>query len=58
MQPAPLDASDPGGQAAAELAADRGHRRPGERASLLKAKIVELEPDHLAVLPAADDRLG
>jgi hypothetical protein len=30
MQPAPMDANEPGGQAAAELAADIGHRRPGE----------------------------
>jgi hypothetical protein len=58
MQPAPMDAGEPGGQAAAELAADRGHRRPGERASLLQAKVVNLEPGDLAVLPAADDRLG
>jgi hypothetical protein len=32
MQPAPVEATKPGGQAAAELAADRGHRRAGERA--------------------------
>jgi hypothetical protein len=30
VQPAPVDASEPGGQAAAQLAADRDHRRPGE----------------------------
>jgi hypothetical protein len=30
MQPAPVDASEPGGQPAAELAADAGHRRPGK----------------------------
>src|SRR4029453_13024498 len=58
MQPAPMDATKPSGQAAAELAADRGHRRPGERAGLLKAEIVNLEPADLAVLPAANDRLG
>jgi hypothetical protein len=32
MQPAPVSASKPGGQAAAELGADVGHRRAGERA--------------------------
>jgi hypothetical protein len=58
MQPTPVGASQPGGQAAAELAADVGHRRPGERAGLLEAEIVKLEPGDLAVLPAADDRLG
>jgi hypothetical protein len=58
MQPAPMDATKPGGQAAAELAADRGHRRPGKRAGLLKVEVVDLEPADLAVLPAADDRLG
>ena len=58
MQPAPVDATQPGGQAAAELAADMGHRRPDERAGLLKAEIVDLEPGDLAVLPAADNRLG
>jgi hypothetical protein len=54
MQPAPVDVSEPGGQ----LAADIGHRRPGERAGLLQAEIVELQPGHLAVAPAADDRLA
>ena len=58
MQPAPMDATKPGGQAAAELAADIGHRRPGQRAGLLKAEVVDLEPADLAVPPAADDRQG
>jgi len=58
MQPAPLDTSQPGGQAAAELAADIGHRRPGERAGLLEAEVVNLQPADLAVMAAADDRLG
>src|SRR5215211_4059511 len=58
MQPAPVDATQPGGQATAELAADIGHGRPGERASLLEAEVVNLEPGDLPVLPAADDRLG
>src|SRR5215211_7505675 len=58
MQPAPMGAGEPGGQAAAELAADIGHRWPGERAGLLEAEVVELQPGHLTVLPAADDRLG
>ena len=40
MQPAPMDANNPGGQAAAELAADIGHRWPGERAGLLQAEVV------------------
>jgi hypothetical protein len=44
MQPTPMDASKPGGQAAAELAADNGHRRPGERAGLLEAQVVDLQP--------------
>jgi hypothetical protein len=42
LQPAPVDAGEPGGQAAAELAADIGHGRPGERAGLLEAEVVEL----------------
>ena len=42
MQPAPMGASDPGGQAAAELATDIGHGWPGERAGLLEAEVVEL----------------
>jgi hypothetical protein len=58
MQPAPLDTSQPGGQAAAELAADIGHRRPGERAGLLEAEVVNLQPADLAVMAAADNRLG
>ena len=58
MQPAPVDATQPGGQAAAELAADIGHGGPGERAGLLEAEVVELEPGQLAVVPSADDRLG
>jgi hypothetical protein len=58
MQPAPVDTTDPGGQAAAELAADIGHRRPGERTGLLEAEVVDLQPGHLAVTPAADDRPG
>jgi hypothetical protein len=37
MQPTPMEASQSRGQAAAELAADIGHRRPGERAGLLEA---------------------
>ena len=58
MQPAPVDATQPGGQAAAELAADRGHRRPGQRAGLLEAEVVNLEPGDLPGPPAANDRLG
>jgi hypothetical protein len=58
MQPAPVDMNNPGGQAAAELAADMGHRRPGKRAGLLEAEVLDLQPGHLAVGPAADDRLG
>src|SRR4029453_6552330 len=53
-----MDTNNPGGQAAAELAADIGHRWPGERAGLLEAEVVDLQPAHLAVAPAADDRLG
>jgi DNA helicase II / ATP-dependent DNA helicase PcrA len=53
-----MDADNPGGQAAAELAADIGHGWPGERAGLLEAEVVDLQPGHLAVLPAVDDRLG
>jgi hypothetical protein len=53
-----MDATKPGSQPAAELAADIGHRRPGERAGLLKVEVVDLEPADLAVLPAADDRQG
>jgi hypothetical protein len=51
-------AGEPGGQAAAELAADRGHRRRGERTGLLEAEVVDLQPGDFAVLPAGDDRLG
>jgi hypothetical protein len=58
MQPAAVKVREPGGQAAAELATDIGHRRPGERAGLLEAEVVNLEPGHVAVLPAADHRLG
>jgi hypothetical protein len=58
MQPAPVDATQPDGQAAAELAADRGHRRPGQRAGPLEAEVVNLEPGDLPGLPAANDRLG
>ena len=58
MQPVPVDAIKPGGQAAAELGADIGHRWPGERAGLFEVEVVELQPGHLAVLPAANDRLG
>src|SRR5215218_2885461 len=54
VQPATVDASDPGGQAAAEIC----HRWPGERAGLLEAQVVELQSGNFAVLPAADDRLG
>jgi hypothetical protein len=42
MPPAPVSASQPSAQAAAELAADGGHRRAGERAGLLKAEVVAL----------------
>jgi hypothetical protein len=49
-----MDATKPGGQAAAELAADIGHRRPGERAGLLEANVVNLEPRDLAVLPVVE----
>jgi hypothetical protein len=48
MQPAPVDASDPGGQAAAELAADISHGWPGERARLFEAQVVDLQPSDLA----------
>jgi hypothetical protein len=58
MQPTSVGASEPGGQATPELPADVGHRRAGERAGLLEAEVVELEPGDLAVAPAADDRLG
>jgi hypothetical protein len=58
MQPAPVDATQPGGQAATKLAADIGHRRSGERASLLEAEVVNLEPGDLPGVPAANDRLG
>jgi hypothetical protein len=51
-------AVEPGGQPAADLAADIGHRRPGERAGLLEAEIVDLQPSDLTGLSAADDRLG
>jgi hypothetical protein len=50
--------SNPGGQTAAELPADIGHRRPGKGAGLLEAEVVELQPGDLAVLPTADGRLG
>jgi hypothetical protein len=40
MQPAPVGANKPGGQPAAKLGADVGHRRAGERAGLLQAKVV------------------
>jgi hypothetical protein len=58
MQPAPVGASKPRGQPAAQLAADVGHRRAGERAGLLQAEVVDLQPADLAVPPAVDDRLG
>src|SRR5215218_4014459 len=58
MQPAPMGTTKPGGQAAPELAADIGHGWPGERAGLLEAEVVDLEPGHLAGLPAADHRPG
>src|SRR6266508_3657464 len=50
----------PGGHAWADrgTAADVGHRRAGQRAGLLEAQVVDLQPGDLAVLPAADDRLG
>jgi hypothetical protein len=44
MQPAPVGANKPGGRPAAKLGADVGHRRAGERAGLLQAKVVDLEP--------------
>jgi hypothetical protein len=47
MQPATLNANKSGGQAAAELAADTGHRRPGEQAGLLEAQVVNLQPRSL-----------
>jgi hypothetical protein len=53
MQPTLVGAAEPGGQAAAELAADIGHRRPGERVGLLKAQVVDLQPGDLAVTPAS-----
>jgi hypothetical protein len=58
MEPTLVGAAEPDGQAAAELAADVGHRRAGERAGLLEAEVVDLQPGDLAVSPAADDRLG
>jgi hypothetical protein len=58
MQPKPMFASEPGGQATAKLGADVGHRQAGERAGFLEADVVDLEPGDLAVLPAANDRLG
>jgi hypothetical protein len=58
VQPALVSASEPGGQAAAELPADVGHRRAGERAGLLQAEIVDLQPADLAVAPVTNDRLG
>jgi hypothetical protein len=58
MQPAPTDTHEPSSQAAAELAADIGHRRAGQRAGLLEAQVVDLQPSDFAVLPAADNRLG
>jgi hypothetical protein len=42
MQPAPVDVSDPGGQAAMEQAADIGHRHSDERAGLLEAEVVRV----------------
>jgi len=54
MQPAPVGASEPGGQAAAELTADIGHRRAGERVGLLEAEVVNLESGDFAVLAAAN----
>jgi hypothetical protein len=58
MQPAPLDASEPGGQAAADLGADVGHRRSGEGAGLLKAEVVDLQPGDFAgqAVPASGRR--
>ena len=58
VQPASVSTSNPGGQTAAELAADIGHRRPGKGAGLLEAQVVDLQPGDFAVLPTADDRLG
>jgi hypothetical protein len=53
-----MDTTQPGGEAATELAPDIGHRRPAQRASLLQAEVVNLEPGDLPGVPAADDRLG
>jgi hypothetical protein len=53
-----VGAGEPGGQAAAELAADIDHGRAGERAGLLEGEVVHLQPGDLTGLPAADDRLG
>ena len=53
-----MGTSDPGGQTAAKLPADIGHRRPGKGAGLLEGEVVELQPGDLAVPPTADDRLG
>jgi hypothetical protein len=52
-----MDASEPGGQAATEPAADIGHHWSGEQAGLLEAQVVGLQPGYFAVAPAADDRL-
>jgi hypothetical protein len=53
MQPAVVDAGKPSGQTAAELAADIGHGRPGKGVGLLEAEVVDLQPGHLVVAPAA-----
>jgi hypothetical protein len=58
-----MPAGDPGEGAVSRprswpRTADVGHRRPGERAGLLQAEVVDLQPGDLVVLPAANDRLG
>jgi hypothetical protein len=58
VQPTPVGASKPGGQPAAELAADVGHRRPDKRVGLLDAEVVHLHSTDVPVAPAANDRLG
>jgi hypothetical protein len=54
MEPTPMGAAEPGGQPAAELATEIGHRRPGEGTGLLEAEVVGLQPGDLTGLPAAE----